>query len=169
MKKNKILKIIDYISLTAAIIISVVFAILESLNIHEFSLLGWLFGGLATHFITNGMIEDEIAKRNATVEKKLEELIGRFNNPLTYTLNQIDTTKMVLKEIDDIDAYLSERILQAEVSVYDFCWWDFSQSTQIIHRSEVTSKRLSVNIDDSIQKFCQNGEERIYKEIFSLH
>lgn len=168
MKKEKILKIIDYLSLGAAIIISITYAILDAVGIHVLSLIGWLFGCLATHFISDGILEDKLAKRNSEFEKKIDALIYKFDNPMTYTLNQLHTTKLVVDNIEDIDAYLAERIPQATVSVYDFCWWDFSQAAQQIHRNEVTAKKQSINIDDAIAKFCK-GKNRIYKEIFSFH
>ena len=168
MKKEKILKIIDYISLGASIIISITYAILDTIGIQVLSLIGWLFGCLATHFISNGILEDALAKNNSEFERKLNELICKFDNPMTYTLNQLNTTKLVVDSIEDIDAYLAERIPQAKVSVYDFCWWDFSQAPKQVHRNEITAKKNSINIDDAIAKFCK-GKNKIYKEIFSFH
>lgn len=149
--KEKVLKIVEYISLSSSIVLSIVFGILDACGLNVNYLLGFLFGSLTTYFLTCGIRESEKSKITS------------------YTISQLDNTKVILQSIDEVDAYIAERIGQAKTSVYDFCWWDYNTEGPVIHRNPQLVKKLGADLDNSLCKFCNKGGHRIYREIFSLH
>ncbi len=165
--KEKITKWISFISLGLAIAVAVGYAVLEALGIDGQWLFSILMGLLATYFLTNGIIEESAIRKNENIDKKLNELLTRFENPMTYTLEQISTQKIVLEDINDIDAYLIERIAKARMSVCDLGWWDYSGEIQV-HRANVRQQNLGDRMNESIKNFCKKKNVE-YKEIFTLH
>ena len=174
MKKEKVTKIINYISLGLVIAISVGYAVLEGIGFDVQWMFSILLGMLAVYFLTNGIIEDSNVKENKKVEtnlvelsEQLKQLNGKFETPLSYALEKLSTQKIVLDSIDDIDAYLADKIAKAEMSVFDLCWWDYSGDPPA-HRSRITQQNLGQRIDEAIYNFCQK-ENVEYREIFTMH
>lgn len=125
-----------------------------------FTILGALLCGISIHFILSGFIEIKYMGTQKRLEKQLEKLEKNIVNSVS------GVRKIVFDDMNDVDEYLANRILEAQKSVYDLNWKDIKWPYRTVHRDEVKMGLMAKKLDDAIKKKCRDG--LIIKQIFTL-
>lgn len=169
--KDKIIKIIDIAMIIAAIVVCLIAFILDGYNSYvssdiniDYSFVSTtLLLSIAIHFILSAFIQEDILKKQLTLEEKLSQ----STDTIIESLNGVEVT--FFDDINDVDIYIAKQILEATSSVYDFNWQDYT-SVNPHHRSQYEKEYASNEIDKSIKKFCERNSSisPIYKEIFTF-
>lgn len=122
--KEKIIKLIDIFTILGAMILLVIAFILNGYNyftnepvVIDYAFLSaTLLFALSTHFILSIFIQSNISDRQENISKDIENAV----NTMITSLNGVDVT--FFEDINDVDMYISKRILEADTCVYDFNW-----------------------------------------------
>lgn len=169
--KEKIIKIADIVTISTAIIISVIAFIIDGYNSYvdnntkiDYAFVATtLLLAIAIHFILVGFFENEMSNQ----QKKLTDALEQSVSTIINSLNGVEV--IFFEDINKVDMYIAERILTATECVYDFNWQDYIPINPY-HRN-ISDKEFAANkIDLSIKSFCSKkaAKPRIYREIFTF-
>jgi hypothetical protein len=167
--KEKVIKVIDFVTIAVAIAICVVAFIIDGYNsimnnsiTIDYSFVATTFLlAIAMHFILSGFIQSDISKK----QDKIEADLGQAVSTIINSLNGIEI--QFFDDIVAVDLYISKRIGGATKSVYDFNWQDFIRKNPR-PRNAVDREYTENEMDKNIKSFCQKKKPRIYKEIFTF-
>jgi len=157
----------------------------------DYSLISSIFlFSISSHFLIRTIIENHIIKQQESIEDFNKHLIKSLNEISCLSKSNIEISNKLLYEgynntkniinslsgveikyfenINDVDIYISKKILNAQKSVYDLNWQDYLASNPR-YRNVVDKEYAENEIDKSIIKFCNpKNKLRLYKEIFSF-
>lgn len=169
--KEKIIKIVDIVTIAVAIIISVIAFIIDGYNSYvdngvqmDYAFVATtLLLAIAIHFILVGFLEEEISNRQKELNHSLEQAVSTIID----SLNGVEV--IFFDDINEVDMYIAKRILEASECVYDFNWQDYTPINPY-HRNIAGKEYAATKIDSSIRSFCskKTTKPRIYKEIFTF-